>query len=114
MADERPPTSKKGRLVVEPGKPLSFVETSASETRVAPPGSLARALIDTLAAYSKAARDLLNTKYSSQKDNAPAYLREPGNIFVMSCSDGVFVRYDSPGADQPKVRFAEVNQPLSE
>ena len=114
MADERQPTLKKGRLVVEPGKPLSFVEAGTSETPVAPPGSLTRALLDTLTAYRKAARDLLEAKYASQKDNAPAHLRDPGDIFILSCSDGVFVRYDSPGTDEPKARFAEVNQRISE
>ena len=66
----------------------------------------------TLSAYIKAARELLASKYASVRDLAPPHLRVPCHVYVVCCSDGVVVRYDAAGEEEPKVRYTDFDQAL--
>ena len=105
--------TKRGQVVVRGGKPLDFV---GEEDVITPPATTSKsgnAIGAALKAYRTAAGELLNEKYAELAAFAPSHLRERGNIFVAICSDGIFVRYDIPGEEPPKVRTAKVDDTLA-
>jgi hypothetical protein len=105
---------KQGRIVVEAGKPLQFLDAVDTEL----PGSSdlknAKLIGDALKAYRAAAEDLLKGKYAYLTNLAPRQLREPCDIIVLRCSDGVFVRYDATIDDKPRIRVSAMNSSLRE
>lgn len=60
----------------------------------------------TIKAYRSAARELLSGKYSDVRELAPSHLREPCNVTVLVCTDGMLVRHDATTAEATKVRTA--------
>ena len=50
-------------------------------------------------------QELRDGKLSSVVDRLPLQWREPCNIWVVECTDGIIVRYDSAGGEDPKVRL---------
>jgi hypothetical protein len=76
--------------------------------------STGSAIADTLAAYTKAARTLLEGRYQAFRDSAPLHVREPCSIFILECVDGIFVRYDLSTKEEAKVRFTNTMQRLAE
>jgi hypothetical protein len=98
MAEEKtPPASsmKRGRVVVQPGQPLQFADVVDADPTGAAASSIGEAIASTLKAYRDAAHKLLQGRYTNQRDLAPAHLRQPCNIFVLRCPDGMLVRYDA-------------------
>ena len=57
-----------------------------------------------LRAYRKAERELVEGPYASVRELAPPHLRVPCHIYVVCCLDGVIVRYDAAGEEEPKMR----------
>src|SRR5437899_6648612 len=100
------PVFKKGTLVAEGGKPLRFTDIFEVPNPT-PNSSLSHAISVTLKAYRAAALALLHGKYASVRNLAPPHLRSPCHIYVLCCPDGVLVRYDLAGDEQPKVRSAD-------
>lgn len=106
--------AKRGTVIAEPGQPLRFVDvTDTGAAGTAAPRETAR-LAETLKAYQKAAHALLGGKYAGVRDLVPPHMRDATVIFVLQCSDGVLVRYDPTGDDDPKVRFAATAASLTE
>jgi hypothetical protein len=89
-------TTKRGLVHIHPGKPLEFVNEEDVAPREGNPEQPKRPIGIALKAYRKAAVELLKGKYADLAHIAPAHLREPGNIFIAVCSDGVLVRGDVP------------------
>jgi hypothetical protein len=117
VAEEKtPPASsmKRGRLVGQPGQPLQFVDVVDVDSTGTAASSIGEAVASTLKAYREAAHKLLQGRYANQKDLAPAHLRQPCNIFVLRCPDGMLVRYDAVVQGDPKVRYAEAEVNLSD
>ena len=117
MAEAKgPPASvaKKGKILVQPGKPLEFTDVEDTDASDDAAISITATIGRTLAAYMKATRTLLEGKYGSQKELAPPHMREPCNVFVVRCNDGILVRYDKLLQGTPKIRCAEVNESLAE
>lgn len=102
--EESASSAKYGRVVVQPGKPLQFTW----EGDAAPSGdattSIPYNIGATLKAYRESARKLLDTKYASQKELAPPHMQRLCDIFVVSCNDGILVRYDFASQEEPKTR----------
>ncbi len=102
----------RGTVVGTPGQPLKFTERvevkGAIET-----SPLCKAVGETLREYRKAAHMLLEKEYASVREYAPPHLRAPCHIFVLSCSDGVLVRFDLAGEEEPKVRMSDYPYPLT-
>ena len=98
----RAPSMKQGKLVVQPGQPLQFVDVVDSETRNVAAMVVHATVGETLKAYRDAARTLLEGKYAGQKELAPPHMREPCNVFVIRCRDGMLVRYDLALEGSPK------------
>jgi hypothetical protein len=61
-------------------------------------------MVETLRAYRKAGRELVEGPYASVRELAPPHLRVPCHIYVVCCLDGVIVRYDAAGEEEPKMR----------
>jgi hypothetical protein len=57
-----------------------------------------------LRAYREAAGKLLEGEFASRREFAPPHLRVPCHIYVICCPDGVLVRYDAAGEEEPKMR----------
>jgi hypothetical protein len=105
---------KKGTVIVEAGKPLQFrdaVET-ASPPSTQQSGSFL--IADVFKAYRAAAHDLLKGKYACYAEFAPQHLRNPSSIFVLQCSDGMFVRYDAAAQADARVRVAPTGMSLAQ
>ena len=111
---------KQVEVIIEAGRPLRFTDATVSDV-VAPGGSLVAAMAKTLSAYRDAAATLVNGKYAGQRALAPLNMRTPCDIFILRCTDGIFVRYDSVSGAEAKTRcmgtdkcLAEVSPPFSE
>jgi hypothetical protein len=63
-------------------------------------------------AYRDAVRGLLNGKYAALKAYAPAHLRDPMNIWIFCCKDGVLVRFDPCNEEKPTVYAAAIGETL--
>jgi hypothetical protein len=88
---------------VWPGQPIQVSEAvEAGDARELSP--LCAAMVKTLRAYGKAGRELVEGQYASVRELAPPHLRVPCHIYVVCCPDGVVVRYDAAGEEEPKVR----------
>ena len=88
---------------VWPGQPIQVSEqVEAGNARELSP--LCAAMVKTLRAYGKAGRELVEGQYTSVRELAPPPLRVPCHISVVCCPDGVIVRYDAAGEEEPKVR----------
>jgi hypothetical protein len=113
---ENPPQPvKQAQICVLPGQPLTFQDVVEAKTPSSGPSSLDMAIGRTLVAYTKAARKLLDGKYASQAHLAPSHMREPGNISVIRCPDGIVVRYDPCAQGQKKTRMGgKLDQALAE
>ena len=112
----QPPTSqvKQGKMVVAPGQPIRFEDVVAVDSPQVEAASVANTVGRTLAAYLKAARQLLEGKYANQKAFAPPHMTVPCSILVLRCTDGIFVRYDAAEDKMVTVRGAQVDQRLIE
>src|SRR6266849_9241288 len=112
------PTRTQGGIYAVPGQPLKFVEeTDANregEAISAVSDSLFTAISETLAAYRKAADDLLRSKYANVKQIAPLHLRKPCSVLIIRCEDGMFVRYDLASDGNAKIRCAQLKKTLAE
>ena len=102
---------KSGRLIAEPGKPIRLIEEETVSTP-SPLSATSRAISHALKAYRKASSDLISGKYAHLKQYAPPQLREPCHIYIFACTDGILVRYDPAGTEEPKVRTTEIPQSL--
>ena len=88
---------------VSPGQPIQVSEpVEVGDARELSP--LCAAMVKTLRAYGKAGRELLEGQYASVRELAPPQLRVPCHIYIVCCPDGVIVRYDAAGEEEPKVR----------
>jgi len=65
-------------------------------------------------AYLKTAESLLAGKYSSLCAFAPAYLSNPGNVFIALCPDGVVVRYESKRTEKRSIGVAVMAQGIAQ
>ena len=89
---------------VRPGQPIQVSEPLAGDASELSP--LCAAMVESLRAYRKAGRELVEGQYASVRELAPPHLRVPCHIYVVCCPDGVIVRYDAAGEEEPKVRRA--------
>jgi hypothetical protein len=105
---------KKGTVIVEPGKPLQFRD--AVETNSSPSAEQQGAILiaNALKSYQTAARDLLKGKLACYAELAPPHLRNPCDIVVLRCSDGVFVRYDAAAQGDARARAGATSGSLAE
>jgi Domain of unknown function (DUF4263) len=87
---------------VRPGQPIQVSEPLAGDASELSP--LCAAMVESLRAYRKAGRELVEGQYASVRELAPPHLRVPCHIYVVCCPDGVIVRYDAAGEEEPKVR----------
>ena len=105
MADDNEGRKPVWRLQRElrPGQPIQVTEpVEGADARELSP--LCAAMVETLRAYRKAGRELVEGQYASVRELAPPHLRVPCHIYVVCCPDGVIVRYDAAGEEEPKVR----------
>jgi hypothetical protein len=102
------------QLGVQAGQPIqaSLIEVPDDGTgkRASP---LCKAVAQSLGAYMKAARELLDGQYARDRELAPPHLRVPCHVYVICCQDGILVRYDAT-AETPTSRCADVDEPLQE
>jgi antiviral defense system Shedu protein SduA len=108
---------KRGTVSAEAGQPLKFIEEENPSDQDEPRAEddpYFSAIAETLAAYRKAAHALLEGKYADQKQIAPLHMREPYDIFVIRCIDGIFVRYDLAPDGEGSVRCAETKAGVAE
>lgn len=111
--EERKPVFIRGTIEVQPGKPIQTKDRVELAERIQS-SPLGNAMANTLRAYRKAARDLLEGQYASVRDLAPPHMRVPCHIWVLCCRDGVVVRYDAAGDEEPKVRNADLPESLAD
>src|SRR5260221_614409 len=108
MADEQEPRRPIYRrsTQIQPGQPIKVSEPVAAGD-AAPLSSLGRAMQNAFRAYMKAGRDLLVGEHQSVREWAPPQFRIPCHTYIICCPDGVLVRHDAAGEEEPKVRAAD-------
>lgn len=98
--DSQPRKSSISFTADQPMK-ISDVDTGQAGT---PPNDAQKSMIkqvaSTIKAYLDAAGELLNGPYSQLRDIAPIHLRDPGNVLVACCVDGVVIRYERKTAER--------------
>ena len=109
---EEPRPVYRGRLEIQPGQPVKIAE-SVPINDPKPPSPLCEAIGVTLKAYMKAGRGLVDGEFANVRELAPPHLRVPCNVYVLCCPDGVLIRYDSAGGEEPKVRSADYTEGLA-
>lgn len=109
---------KRGRLEIRGGQPLAFVEdANPAEPGPEPPKELQEAasqVAATLKSYRDAVKGLLNGRYSDLRDFAPSHLKEPCDVAVICCNDGIIIRYDLGKEGAVKVRAGALDGTLTE
>jgi hypothetical protein len=106
MASEDDKPAYRRSVTITPGKPIEMADpVEAADARPASP--LSKAMAITLKAYVKAGRDLVDGAFTNIRDLAPANFRVPCHIYVICCPDGVLVRYDAAGSEEPKATSAD-------
>jgi hypothetical protein len=109
-----PPIRKRGTIILQPGQPLQFTDEIDAEASNISWGPVGAAISATLRAYKRATIKLLEGRYASQRELAPIHMREPCNVLVLHCDDGILVRYDLALQELPKLRFATSEKNLRE
>ena len=108
-------TTKQGQLVVGAGQKLQFVEAAEpTEASGGSTSSVSLAILNTLVAYKRAARELLDGRLAGIRPLAPAHLREPCSVTILRCVDATLVRYDLVTKDEAKARVAELDRRVAE
>jgi Domain of unknown function (DUF4263) len=114
MSDNEAPKRFQGRWTVLPGQPLQISERIPVSDSEPPMSPLVDAMAATLKAYRKAAWELLDGQFANVRELAPPHLRTPCHIHVIACPDGVLVRYDAAGEEEPKVHYTDHHEMLEE
>jgi len=104
----------KGKVTVESGKPLQFEGDADTNPPESAEQKNAAMIADALKSYLDGADDILSGKYACFSAIAPKQLRQPCDVFVLRCTDGVFVRYDSATDQKRAVRAAAIDRSLRE
>jgi hypothetical protein len=94
-----------------PGEPIQVSDPIEVVVDASP---LCAAMVETLKAHRQAARELITGQYACVQEHAPPHLRVPCHIYVICCPDGVVVRYDAAGEEEPKVRYRDHHESLAE
>lgn len=92
---------KRGRVTFPSGLPFKISDDSPKSVwkPLRKQELIMDRVVDTIAAYLKSAKELLNDKYSVLRDFAPAHLSNPGNVLIACCDDGVAIRYEEKHED---------------
>jgi hypothetical protein len=104
MADDNEGRKRVVQRELRPGQPIQVTAVEVTDASELSP--LCAAIVKTLRAYREAGRELVEGQYASVRELAPPHLRVPCHIYVVCCPDGVIVRYDAAGEEEPKVRGA--------
>lgn len=116
MGEQETQAVKRGRLLIELGKPMTFEESQRPAPDAPPLAASEIPIGDTVRAYHVSARDLLAGQYRELAAHAPAHLTQPCNIAVFVCLDGTVVRFDAVSGDQgeTRVRVVPIDKTLAE
>ncbi len=96
----------KGKISVQPGKPIEISERDESVQAHEDRPEVA-AIGETLSAYLRSAKQLIEGRYRELADFAPIHMRVPCDCWAIVCDDGIIVRWDrNEGEEKPKVRIA--------
>lgn len=99
----------KGRVHLQPGRPLEIIADDAIEAEeIKRINALSPAFGQTLGAYIDVSKKLLAGKYRDIAKIAPAHLRTTCDCWVLVCNDGIVLRWDRAPGDAPKVRVAVI------
>ena len=113
MAVENEPEKPiRRRMELRPGQPMQ-VSTLVNVGDEKEPSALCVAMALSLKAYQRAARELVEGQFAGVREFAPPHLRVPCHVYVFGCPDGFVVRYDATD-EEPKVRYAEQDEPIAE
>lgn len=111
MSHER----KKGQLRLDGANPMVFIEGEGEAAELTPEQeSLVNAVSASIKAYLKTAESLSAGQYAHLKEAIPAYLANPGNVFIALCSDGVVVRYEQKTDEKRHLGSAVFQQDIAD
>lgn len=110
-----PTRLKKGTFSFSSDRPMHLIDDSDLEGISLTPEQekSEHAVVETLRAYLKASRELLNGKYSHLREFAPEHLTTPRTVVVAFCSGGVIVRYEKHNTPS-QIRIAWTEDELSQ
>ena len=96
---------KTGTIKIEIGKPLRFAADAEMPAHAEP---LLDAIGKTFRRYREALKDLLNGRYAHAKGAVSWHMREPCDITLLRCIDGIIVRYDAAASEKPVIRIGRI------
>jgi hypothetical protein len=98
---------KTGSIFIGGDNPMHLVENGEPAARqlTEEEQQVGRRVTGTLKAYLNAAEELLADQYAHLRELAPLHLRDPGNVLVACCTDGVIVRYEKKAETTQKRRI---------
>ena len=110
-----PRERKKGLLKIEGTNPMTFVEVKDDATIEAwtpEQEALANAVSKAVKSYIETTEALASGKYEHLRSMIPEYLRNPGNLLMAVCNDGVVIRYEKKGPEENKRAVAVIPQSI--
>lgn len=63
--------------------------------------------------YIKTAESLASGKYAHLLEKIPEYMTSPGNVLVAVCSDGVVIRFERKGPEEPKLMVTVMREGIA-
>lgn len=110
-----PDVAKKRFISFVGDKPVQVVDQTDKNISVLTPDQQQTISLigKVISAYKKAAKSLLNEKYSHLREFVPTHLADPGNIVAACCTDGVVIRYEK-NLESPKTISIWMQKDLSQ
>jgi Domain of unknown function (DUF4263) len=112
MTGEESKTIYRRSITITPGQPIELTDL-AQRSDAGPVSAVSKAIALTLKSYLRAGRELVDGAYRSVRDLAPPIFRVPCHVYAVCCPDGVLVRYDAAGAEEPMAGFADSPESLA-
>ena len=97
-------------------QPMELLESTDSATSASwstEEEALSREIGKAIKRYFEATATLLSGKYQHLKDIVPAYLSNPGSVFMAICNDGIVIRYEKRTDAEPKKIVGVMRQSIT-
>ena len=105
---------KSGKVIFQSGQPMRFDEEHPTSTPDAAQAAISQQLGATMKAYLARIQELLKEQYAPVKNLAPVHFREPCNLLIVFCNNGIVLRYEKKSEEKKSIYTGWANESLEE
>ena len=108
-------SKKRGLLTFEGSRPMRFVEIDDGEAAVSTPEEEEHlaAIGAVVKEYLRTTRSLSAGKYAHLQDKIPAFMRDPGQVLIALCTDGIAIRYELRNDQEAQISVAIMHDDIA-